>query len=148
MTVTDASPLIKTRALTCSADQAFDVFVERMAEWWPLARHSVFHAESRGVVVEPGVAGRIVETGPDGEESVWGTLTDWEPRTRLAFTWHPGADAGTATWVQVTFTPEGEGSLLTLSHEGWERPQVVSTREGYDEGWPLVLEAYAGLVTR
>ena len=30
MTVTDASPLIKTRRLACSADHAFDVFVERI----------------------------------------------------------------------------------------------------------------------
>ena len=148
MTVTDASPLIKTRALTCSAEHAFDVFVDRIAEWWPLVPHSVFGAASRGVVLEPGVGGRIVETGPAGEESVWGTLTDWQPRTRLAFTWHPGAEPGTATWVQVTFTPEGQGSLLTLSHEGWERPQVTSTREGYDRGWPVVLDAYAGRVIR
>ncbi len=148
MTVTDTSPLIKTRRLACSADHAFDVFVERMADWWPLAQHSVFRAGSGGVVVHPGVGGRIVETGPGGEESVWGTLTDWEPRRRLAFTWHPGADAGSATWVQVTFAPDGDGSVLTLSHEGWERPGVVSTRAGYDEGWPLVLDAYAGRVIR
>lgn len=148
MTVTDASPLIKTRRLACSSDHAFDVYVERIAEWWPLATHSVYDAESRGVVIEPGVGGRIVESGPGGVESVWGTLTVWEPRTRIAHTWHPGQGPETATAVEVTFEPEGDGCLLTLTHTGWGEAGVTSTREGYDEGWPMVLDAYGALVIR
>lgn len=148
MTVLDTSPLVKTRRLACGADHAFDVFVERMAEWWPIGTHSVFGTDGRGVAIEPRVGGRIVETGPDGEESVWGTLTAWEPRTRIAHTWHPGEDPATATQVEVTFAPDGDGCLVTLTHTGWEGEAVVSTRAGYDQGWPLVLEAYSGLVMR
>ena len=50
--------------------------------------------------------------------------------------------------MQVTFAADPDGCVVTLSHEGWERPDVVSTRAGYEQGWPIVLEAYAGLVTR
>jgi len=148
MTVADTEPLVKSRRLTCSADRAFDVFVKRIGEWWPLGHHSVFGADSLGVEMEPRVGGRIVETGPGGQESVWGTLTAWEPRTRIAHTWHPGEDPATATEVEVTFTPDGDGCTVTLTHTGWDGEAVVSTRAGYDQGWPLVLDAYAGLVMR
>jgi len=148
MTVTDASPLIKTRRLACPSDHAFDVYVDRMAEWWPLHTHSVYQDEATGLVVEPGVGGRIVEYGPSGAESVWGTLTSWEPRTRIAHSWHPGQGPETATAVEVTFVADGDGCLVTLTHTGWEEAGVTSTREGYDEGWPLVLDAYADLVIR
>ena len=50
--------------------------------------------------------------------------------------------------MEVTFRPEGTGCVVTLTHTGWEGPAVTSHREGYAQGWPLVLDAYAGLVTR
>ena len=148
MTVLDTSPLVKTRRLACSADHAFDVYVGRIGEWWPIEHHSVFGTDGRGLAIEPEVGGRIIETGPMGEESVWGTFTDWEPRSRIAHTWHPGEPAATATRVEVTFVPDGEGCVVTLTHSGWEGSEVTSTRAGYDQGWPLVLDAYAGLVIR
>jgi hypothetical protein len=148
MTVTDTSPLVKTRDLACPADHAFDVYVGRIAEWWPLATHSVYGDDASGLVVEPGVGGRIVESGPDGAEAVWGTLTAWEPKRRLAHTWHPGEGPETATAVEVRFEPAGDGCVLTLTHSGWDGAGVTSVREGYDEGWPPVLDAYAGLVIR
>ena len=82
---------------------------------------------------------------------MWGTVTQWEPPHRVAFTWHPGTPEAEATLVEVTFTQGGPGStVVRLVHSGWERrPDGASAREGYDSGWEPVIgrfvEVAAGL---
>ena len=62
----------------------------------------------------------------------------------MAFTWHPGEDAVDATSVEVAFVAADSGTVVTLTHVGWERhPGGVKMRAGYDTGWDLVLGRYA-----
>ena len=75
-----------------------------MGSWWPLATHSVFHAEAVAVTIEPVVGGRMYEATADGRTSDWGTITEWQPGERLAMTWHPGDESDLATLVEVTFS--------------------------------------------
>ena len=63
-------------------DAAFRLFTERMGSWWPLATHSVFHAEAVAVTIEPVVGGRVYEATADGRTSDWGTITEWQPWER------------------------------------------------------------------
>ena len=46
---------------------------------------------------------RIVERSPNGEETVWGEVLDFEVAGRVRFTWHPGrpGDRGTAPRLRV-----------------------------------------------
>jgi len=42
MTETTAlAPLTKAVVVDCSVERAFEVFTDRLGEWWPLATHSV-----------------------------------------------------------------------------------------------------------
>jgi uncharacterized protein YndB with AHSA1/START domain len=86
---------------------------------------------------------RIVERAPDGRESVWGEVLDYEVAGRLRFTWHPGRD-DEPTEVEVTFAADGNGTLVTLVHSGWEAlsEERRAGRVDYDNGWPGVLELY------
>ena len=145
-TTRDTSPLVKTRSLRCTAEHAFSVYVERISEWWPLEGFSVF-GRGASVAIERHVGGRIVETGPSGEESIWGTLTHWEPHARIAHSWHAGQDPASATRVEVTFTPTDLGCDLRLVHSGWDQPAIVSARAEYDPGWDMVLDHYTQRVT-
>ena len=130
----------KTVSVQAPADRAFEAFTRGMAAWWPLATHSVYEADAAGVVVEEGLGGRIVETSSAGEESVWGTITGWEPPRRLAFTWHPGRGDETAQEVEVRFTPDGSGTRVELEHRGWEKlgEWMHQVLENYATGWDLV----------
>jgi hypothetical protein len=35
------APLIKQVRVLCSVERAFELFTERMSDWWPLQTHSV-----------------------------------------------------------------------------------------------------------
>jgi uncharacterized protein YndB with AHSA1/START domain len=137
--LTKVSPLRREIAVAASPDLAFRVFVERIGQWWPLADHSV-HGAGGSVSFE---GDDIVEISADGERCVWGTVTARRPGEELAFTWHPGRDPEQATRVTVTFRPNGESTLVTLVHDGWEvHPEPAGMRANYGEGWPIVLGCF------
>jgi uncharacterized protein YndB with AHSA1/START domain len=127
-----------------SPETAFRVFTDHIRDWWPLERYSVFGAGA--TVAFDG--DRIVERSPAGEESVWGEVLELEAVGRVRFTWHPGrSDDDQPTEVEVTFTADGDGTLVTLVHSGWEglTEERLAGRGDYDTGWPLVLARYAAL---
>jgi uncharacterized protein YndB with AHSA1/START domain len=134
-------PLRRQALVNAEPARAFELFTTRLNAWWPLERYSVFGDGS--VAFDEG---RIVERSGD-RESVWGEVTEWEPPRALAFTWHPGHPIEQSTDVAITFEPDADQTLITLVHTGWERhTDPESARGEYDEGWPLVLAAFVGLV--
>jgi uncharacterized protein YndB with AHSA1/START domain len=135
----------KTITVNAPVEHAFAVFTERMADWWPLATHSVGHARAEKVTLEGHVGGRFYESIEGGEESEWGRVLAWEPPARVVVSWHPGFADGVETELEVRFTPEGGRSTrVELEHRGWERlgDRAASSRAGYDEGWDTVLADY------
>lgn len=138
------SELRKTATVQLTPEEAFGLFTEHMADWWPLATHSVGLEKATGVDFEPGVGGRIVERTVDGTASIWGTVEVWEPPARIGFTWHPGTPVDEATRVEVRFHATGSGTTVELIHTGWDaRPDSVEARAQYDHGWELVFGRFA-----
>ena len=84
------SPLIKIVFVRAPVEKAFHRFTAELGTWWPLASHSVGESAAESVTMEGRVGGRIVERMKNGDTSVWGTLTAWDPPRRVAFPWHPG----------------------------------------------------------
>lgn len=137
--MTRVPPVRREVLVPASPETAFAVFVDEIGGWWPIGSHSVFQD---GTVAF--VDGRIVEYSADGQESVWGTVLDWDPPGRLSFTWHPGRPASDASRVTVTFAAAGEQTLVVLLHEGWEvYTDPLAARQEYDSGWPRVLAEFA-----
>jgi uncharacterized protein YndB with AHSA1/START domain/uncharacterized protein YciI len=125
-------------------DRAFDVFTQQIGTWWPLTRHSVYGAEATAAFRD----GRLIETGPDGDEVEWGTVLAWEPPRLLRLTWHPGYETERASEVEVSFAPVAEAlTMVTLTHRDWERfSDPRAARDEYGKGWPEVLGGYAAAV--
>ena len=141
-------PVVKT--VTVGTDQArtFELFTEHLAQWWPLATHSVGLTEAVGLRIGSEVGASIVETTADGREHVWGTVTHWEPPVEVAFTWHPGQTEERATLVAVRFREVPGGTEVELTHDGWRsRDDGAAARESYDVGWEPVLGAFAALAS-
>ena len=144
-------PLVKRRRFSLDPERAFALFTEEMGSWWPLGSYSVAGEEAAEAVFEGWQGGAIFERTRDGTTHVWGTVLEWEPPFRLAFSWHPGRTPSTAQRVELVFEADGDGCRLTLIHSGWDAlgDEAEGTRTGYESGWDFVLTAcYAAAALR
>lgn len=138
-------PLVKKVWVEVAVDVAFERFTTGIGEWWPLATHSLGQENAVSCVLEGRVGGRLYEVQKDGTECVWGTVLRWEPPVAVTFSWHPDREESQAGRVDVEFEAEHGGTVLRLTHSGWERlgPEAEKTRSSYDTGWDFVLDRFA-----
>jgi uncharacterized protein YndB with AHSA1/START domain len=132
-------PIVMSVDVPLPAEQAFELFAERMNAWWPLDDFSMFRSEARNVVLETRAGGRIIETAADGRTTVWGEVLICEPPRRLVFTWHPNTTEQSE--VEMTFESlRADETRVTLEHRGWEAfgDKAGEMREMYVNGWPFV----------
>jgi len=105
-------------------ERAFFVFTQEIDQWW--RRGLRYRAVGRSILhLEPRVGGRLFESfESDGETKVTtsGTVTVWEPPSRLVFEWRAMNFApGEKTEVEVQFEAKPRGTLVTVKHRGWSR---------------------------
>lgn len=131
-------PVVREVRVTCDQATTFALFTSHIGAWWPLATHSV-HGADASVAFEDD---RLVER-LGSQVAVWGHVLAEDPPRSFRMTWHPGRDAADATEVSVEFVPDGEGTIVRLTHSGWERLADGESRRGqYDSGWVPVLAAF------
>jgi uncharacterized protein YndB with AHSA1/START domain len=76
---------------------------------------------------------RIVMRKPTGEEfDVRGVYREIVPDEKLVFTWTWQHTAEIETLVTLAFTPDGDGTLMTLVHEQFGDDDM---RDRHDTGW-------------
>jgi Activator of Hsp90 ATPase homolog 1-like protein len=124
-------------------ERAFALFTEHVAKWWPLASHSVFGASATVAFEDDQLVERLGD-----QASVWAEVLEWAPPHVLRLAWHPGHPKERATDLTIRFTSEGEQTLVSLEHLGWERleePEAAS--ENYRSGWVVVLAAFESQVS-
>jgi len=138
-------PIRKSVFVRCDVERAFDLYTQGTDTWWPLETHTR-HDEVEGATVErvefPAEPGRpILEHLSTGAALPWGELLVHERPHRVVIAWKPNSNANPPTEVEVTFTPEGDGTRVELEHRGWERlgDMAEEGRADYDGGWDLVL---------
>ncbi len=147
------APVRKSLFVNAAPARAFSVFTAGMGGWW-LKTHSLTQAGQTAVTVEPFAGGRWFETGADGQECDWGRVLVWEPPARLVLVWALNADWGTdpkvETEIEVTFTPEGEGTRVMLEHRNLEaygaRAAETAGILDSDNGWGGLLAAFVQAV--
>ncbi len=137
-------------------ERAYQVFTQRFDAIKP-REHNLLEADIAETVLEPWVGGRAYDIGVDGSECTWGVVLAVDEPTRLVFSWQVSPvwqhepDPARASEVEVTFTALEPGrTRVDLSHrhldrhgDGWqgERDAVAA-----DQGWPLYLGRFAGVV--
>ena len=85
MTSASETAIRKSVVVPLPVDEAFRLYTDGIATWWPLRTHSVAKAEAATCVLEARVGGRIYERTVAGEEHEWGRVTVCEPPTRLVY---------------------------------------------------------------
>ncbi len=138
------APIQQSVYVDCSVEDAFRLFTDGFAEWWPLALYSITGAAANRCEMEPWQDGRVFERTSSGEEHDWGSVLSWDPPKHLRLSWHPGRrDEGNQT-VDVEFAVEAQGTRVTVIHTGWEAPGVgtCSLQRNNPAMWPTVLKSY------
>jgi len=136
------APIRQSVRVDCPIEEAFRLFTEEFADWWPLASHSITGEEAESCAIEPWVGGRIFERTQSGEEHEWGSVTAWDPPRQLEFTWHPGQSGDDRQTVDIEFHVEADGTRVTLTHAGWQLTGIQACVLGgnYTTQWSEILE--------
>lgn len=154
--MTDTTEVRRHVVVQAPLDKAFATFTERFGDFKP-PEHNMLATPIAETVFEPRVGGNIVDRGTDGSECRWARILVFEPPHRVVFSWDIGptwqvdADPDSCSEVEVTFTAETpDRTRVELEHRHLDRhgPGWESLRNGIadDQGWPLYLERYAGLL--
>jgi uncharacterized protein YndB with AHSA1/START domain len=150
---TDLS-LHASTTVVASAEVAFRVFTERLADWWVREFTWSGPTSLRQIGFEPRVGGMAFEIGPHGFRLDWGRIIVWEPPQRLVFTWQiapdrvPQPDPDQASEVEVHFHPVSTGTRVDLEHRAFDRhgPDGEGYWRAMTIGWTELLARYATAV--
>lgn len=103
-----------TLTVPLQPSEAFALFTERLAQWWP---HE--YTWGQGVLEDIGVESRpdglCYERGPHGFRCDWGRVLIWQPPSRLTLAWQisprrePEPNAARASTVELRFDAEADG---------------------------------------
>jgi uncharacterized protein YndB with AHSA1/START domain len=142
--VATIAPVRKTLIVNCSPERAFEVFAGEVETWWPMKTHSIHRDRVRNVVLEPREGGEMYELAEGGKREHWARVTRWEPPRRLVLAWQVNPDTAAPTEIEITFTPEGDGTRVELEHRNWEQAgdSAAGMRDNYETGWDIVLAPY------
>jgi uncharacterized protein YndB with AHSA1/START domain len=144
------APVRKSIRVNATPDRAFDVFTSGIGRWWPKS-HKIGQADLDRPVIEPRAGGRWYELDVDGSECELGKVAVWEPPSRLILIWQLtpefSFDPDLITEVEVTFTPDGDGTVVDLEHRDLERmgdqAEAMAETVGGPGGWPALLQLFA-----
>ena len=139
-------PIRRSVSVSWQQAEAYRRFVQDFAKWWPSYSYSIGGSRIKQVVFEPRPGGRIFEEHKDGTRMRWGTVISLDAPRSITFTFHPSHAESDAQLVEITFSPEGEGTRVDLVSTGWEKmgDKARAARGGYHLGWGLVLNRFAG----
>lgn len=112
-------------------EDAFEVFTTEIDLWWRQGRRFRNAGKRPGkIVFESKLGGRVFETIQlsTGERTLQvGTVVEWDPPKRVALEWrNVNFKPHEKTLVEVTFTPQGEGTMVRVEHSGWSAcPRII-----------------------
>jgi uncharacterized protein YndB with AHSA1/START domain len=146
-----SEPVRKRVRVERAVEDAFRLFIDDIDRWWPVERLSRAADDQYGkgvtvkrLVFEPRPGGRLYEITSEDVEGEWASVLVYEPPTRLVLAWKPNDRQEPPTEVEVGFESDGEGTIVTLEHRGWERlgDRAAEAREGHGDGWRLALNRF------
>jgi len=131
-----------TRRLNASSAKVYDAWTkpEVLMRWFGPDDTKVVRAETD---VRVGGRFNIVFRGDDGEiHDVSGIYREVVPGRRLVFTWTWISTPERESMVTVALAPDGDGTVLILSHEAFINETV---RDNHQSGWSQGLDKLEAL---
>ena len=137
-------------------ERAFRVFTEQFDRIKP-REHNMLGVDIAETVFEPRVGGHVYDRGVDGSECRWARVLAYEPPHRLVISWDINpqwqieTDLDRTSEVEVRFVSESpERTRVELEHRNLERHgqgwDSMRAGVGSENGWPLYLQRFGGLI--
>lgn len=160
--MTEPSRVLVALRVPATAERAFAIFTEEIAQWWqPSGLFQFTEGKTGTLAFEPGPKGRLVETYLDGKSFVVGHIRVWDPPHRLVLTWrHATFATDQETELHVRFDAIHDATTLTrvtVEHFGWDTiPPQHAARHGFPlatfqlrfaEWWQTLLRALTEIAT-
>ena len=139
--------------VNASPDRAFFVFTEQFDSWWPRS-HKIGEADLAKAVIDPERM-QWYEVGVDGATCDWGAILVYDRPNRILLEWRIGGtwvvedDRAAFSEVDVSFTPEGDATRVTLEHSKLDRhtaAEALKGAVGSEGGWNGLLARYSEAV--
>jgi len=143
LTEMDQSPIVVSQTVACPPEDAFAAFTARMGEWWD-PKLTPDPASYDGILLEARVGGTVALVHHGQDPWPIGEIIDWEPGRHYAQTFSLALPAPTN--VSVEFVRAGDGTIVTLTHDGWVEENAAE-RAKFSE-WPGLLAAYSEIAGR
>ncbi len=102
-------------------------------------------APAAKMYVEPRIGGayQLFMNPQDATPSNAGQFLIFEPDHRVVYTWEWYGD-GEVTQIDVTFSAEGAGTRLDLTHSGF---QLQKSHDMHDTGWDSYIDGLRAFLT-
>lgn len=139
MTIDTEIAISLERRFASSPDKVFAAWTtpEVLKQWWKAGPEG-WETPTANVDLKVGGLYELTMRDPEGNDhTVRGEFREINPPTRLAYTWawnnapveiHPKD----ASLVTVNFAPDGDGTLVTLAHTGFD---TENQRDMHVHGW-------------
>ena len=136
----------KSTLLPCGQAQAFALFTEAIAEWWPPERRHLPDPSST-IVLDPT---RFFERDSHGKEVELGRVLEWVAPERLVLDWYPGTGPDQPTRVTIRFVPESDHTRVLVEHGPTPASADLfeARADRYRASWDLVLKSLRGALDR
>jgi uncharacterized protein YndB with AHSA1/START domain len=108
--------------------------------WWFLSDQEGMAAWLTNAELEPRAGGRVELRWESGDVE-HGEVTRWEPERLLEYTWSAG---GERSLVRYELTPQGDGTLLVLTHERLAPNRLAGYAAGWDAHLAMLFAACEG----
>jgi len=147
MEISNLKTIKKEVFVEASQETAFQVFTQKMDEWWPKTHH-VGKTPMVKSILEPKNGGLWYSVHEDGSIANIGYVLSWNPNSQLILAWQIDGnyqyDPQLVLEVEVNFVPvDSKITRVSLEHRDLEK--LIGGEkaiESMDQGWGMIINLY------
>lgn len=144
-------PIHKNILIPVSRDLAFDLFINRLTNWWP-KEYTWSQDKLEEMRIEPAIDGLCTEIGPFGFRCDWGRITSLRMNDSIGIKWQispqraPVPDPDQGSDITIHFTDAENATSVDLVHSNFEAhgdgyEAYAEAMDSY-KGWSYILDCF------
>ena len=132
--------MVKSVTLPLAPAAAFDLFTQKIGEWWPPDRRHTQDPRSEIFLL---ATGRFYERARDGREVELGYVRSWDVPNRILLDFFIATGPERPTEVEIAFVSRGAGTEVTVMHRPRPSSEALWSERAprYESSWDVVLSA-------